>query len=474
MKIANRYAELPEKMWHQQLPNPLRQPSLVHVNSVLAERLQFPKYSPDAWLRFLNGEVMPDGFEPLAMVYAGHQFGHWAGQLGDGRGLLLAQVLDRSGQCRDLHLKGAGRTPYSRMGDGRAVLRSTIREYLAGHYLNALGVPSSDGLGLISSKHLVQRETVERGAMMLRVADSHIRLGHFEWVARFAPELLQVFTDFVIDVHYPECRATKASYQDFIYRVIERTAAAMAHWQLAGFAHGVMNTDNLSITGSVIDFGPYGFMERFEPDWINNHSDSYGRYVYRNQPAVGLWNLRVWCHHLSGLGLAGAAFDELLNAYEPIFQHTYEQGLMRKMGLCHSAEDVETGLDFLRLLESEKLDFTNSFRRLSYTYWQRLGDDCADKVAFNAFARRYSLAIARQNRVPAERLQTMQAINPVYTLRNSMAQKAIERAQCDDFSEVKRLFELLSQPFEQQAIATTGDISPPAKGEYGAAISCSS
>ncbi|MEJ6070175.1 protein adenylyltransferase SelO family protein, partial [Psychrobacter sp. 16-Bac2893] len=220
------------------------------------------------WVEILGGQYVPAEFQPLSMAYAGHQFGQWAGQLGDGRGLLMAQVLDKNNQLQDIHLKGAGLTPYSRMGDGRAVLRSTIREYLCGHALTQLGIASSNALGFVVSDTKVRRERIEAGAALMRVADSHIRLGHVEWIASFAPDLLAEFTDYMIDTYYPECRDSDKPVLAFLQAVVELTARMIADWQLIGFAHGVMNTDNLSITGSTLDFGPFGFMERFNPAWI--------------------------------------------------------------------------------------------------------------------------------------------------------------------------------------------------------------
>ncbi|MEC7121160.1 MAG: YdiU family protein [Pseudomonadota bacterium] len=472
MQIDNRYARLDPRLYHRQPPLALSNPIAGHFNPLVAAQLDWP--TDWDWVAILAGQVVPAEFEPLAMAYAGHQFGHWAGQLGDGRGLLLAQVVDQTGSLTDLHLKGAGLTPYSRMGDGRAVLRSTIREYLAGHALNCLGIPASNALGFVSSDTPVQRETLERGAALLRVADSHIRLGHFEWINRFAPELLQPFTDHVIDNYYPECKTAESPYLAFAALVIERTAKMIADWQLVGFAHGVMNTDNLSITGSTLDFGPYGFMERFVPDWINNHSDHDGRYAYQNQPSIAHWNLWVWLGQLLRLGVEKADLQNVLSDFEPAFLDHYHHGMAAKLGLSAEQEGVfDLGMQFLNLLKAEKLDYTNSFRQLA-GQWQTLRDDCIDVAAFDSFAVRYQALIEQQGD-HAERRQAMDQVNPRYILRNHMAQTAIEQAEAGDFSEVDRLFWLLAKPFDSQPERETlADRQPPAADQPLVEVSCSS
>ena len=333
MHINNRYATLNDKLFHRQAPKPLLHPRPGHFNQQLAQQLNCLDEFDAHWVDIIGGQTVPAGFDPLAMAYAGHQFGHWAGQLGDGRGLLLAQIVDSHGQTQDLHLKGAGHTPYSRMGDGRAVLRSVIREYLAGHALNALGVASSNALGFVTSDTPVQREKLEQGACLLRVADSHIRLGHFEWINQYQPELLKEFTHKVIEWHYPDCLQEENPVLSFAEEVIDRTAKTIADWQLFGFAHGVMNTDNLSITGSTLDFGPYGFLERFNPTWINNHSDHSGRYTYQNQPSIAHWNLWVWLGQLLPLGLNKEDLQTALTNFEPAFLHYYSTGMAKKLGL---------------------------------------------------------------------------------------------------------------------------------------------
>lgn len=474
MHIDNRYATLNERLFHRQPPTPLQQPIAGHFNTQVAAQLNWPDDLD--WIAILGGQTVPSGFDPLAMAYAGHQFGHWAGQLGDGRGLLLAQVIDQNGKLQDLHLKGAGLTPYSRMGDGRAVLRSVIREYLAGHALNNLGIASSNALGFISSSTPVQREQLERGAAMLRVADSHVRLGHFEWINKFQPDLLPGFTAKMIEWYYPDCLEAEQPVLAFAKAVINRTAKMISDWQLIGFAHGVMNTDNLSITGSTLDFGPYGFLERFNPAWINNHSDHQGRYTYQNQPSIAHWNLWVWLGQLLPLGVSKDDLQAALSEFEPAFLGYYQLGMGQKMGLQIDDSDTaesgfELSMQFLSILQAEQLDYTTSFRRLiDDKDWQALRDDCIDIAAFDQFIARYQ---SLKQPDSAKRLAMMQASNPVYILRNHMAQHAIELAEQDDFSEVDRIYQLLANPYTQQPeLEKPDDLLPPVGEEV--AVSCSS
>ncbi|WP_367109206.1 YdiU family protein [uncultured Psychrobacter sp.] len=488
MRYQNTYANLDPRLYHKQPPTALKNPRAGHFNLALAEKLGWTEDEDlmSRWVDILGGQYVPTEFEPLAMAYAGHQFGQWAGQLGDGRGLLMAQVLDNSDTLQDLHLKGIGLTPYSRMGDGRAVLRSTIREYLCGHALTTLGIPSSNALGFVVSDTPVRRERMEAGAALMRVADSHVRLGHIEWIASFAPDLLGEFTDYMIDTYYSECRDSDSPILSFLQKVVERTARMIADWQLIGFAHGVMNTDNLSITGSTLDFGPFGFMERFNPAWINNHSDHTGRYAYQNQPAIGYWNLNVWLPHFMRLpDVTREALAECLAPYEATFMQHYQQGLCRKLGLTHETDSLQLAFDFLTLLEDNLLDYTNGFRGLlglidpdTHPYEKQLLVTMINELPpealtlYQAWRERYFTKTATLTK--AEVVDSLQNNNPVYVLRNSMAQRAIVAAEQGQFTEVERLYNLLANPYNVQDIATELDTMPPAPDAPQLPISCSS
>ena len=480
MHIISQYPTLDARLYHQQQPSPLMGAKAGHFNQALAEQLQWSAADQAQWVEICSGQQTFPEFPPLAMVYAGHQFGQWAGQLGDGRGVLIAQVIQTDGQTIDLHLKGAGKTPYSRMGDGRAVLRSVIREYLAGHALTALGVPSSNAVGFTSSTQAIQREQREPGAMMLRSSDCHIRLGHFEWINQYAPDLLKDFVNHCITWHYPACLTAEQPLLAFAQQVIQRTAIMIAKWQLCGFAHGVMNTDNLNITGSTLDFGPYGFMERFRPSWINNHSDHTGRYSYKQQPSIGHWNLWVWVNNLIPLAAADEkeSFKKDLVAclahFEPTFLEHYRLGLCEKIGLPDFHKDsFDCAMAFLNILQSEQLDYSQSFILLQQQHYQKLKDDCLNTRAFDEFLIQYQQIRSGQDTATLD--TKMQQVNPVYILRNHMLQTAIELAEQDDFSEVDRLFQLLSQPYTRQVdLERAADLAPLPSDQPEIMVSCSS
>ena len=481
MQFNPRYPLLNSKLFHHQMPVPLKGAKAGHFNEALANELQWSDEDKAQWVEICSGQKTFAEFEPLAMVYAGHQFGQWAGQLGDGRGLLIGQILDKNNQTIDLHLKGAGSTPYSRMGDGRAVLRSVIREYLAGHALNALGIASSNAVGFTSSTQGIQREKMEPGAMMLRTSDCHIRFGHFEWINQYQPELLPEFVEKCIEWHYPECLEAEQPVLAFATKVIQRTAVMIAKWQLVGFAHGVMNTDNLNITGSTLDFGPYGFMERFRPNWINNHSDYQGRYTYQQQPSIGHWNLWTWLNNLIPLVKDPAEKEQFkedlskcLEHFETTFLEHYTLGLCQKMGLSSFHKDsFDCGMAFLRIMQAEQLDYTDSFIRLQNKGYTALRDDCLDTRQFDAFLTQYQAI--RANQETAELDAEMLKANPQYILRNHMAQTAIELAERDDYSEVGRLFKLLSQPYiKQPNLEKPEDLAPLPSDVPEVMVSCSS
>lgn len=506
MNFHNTYINLDPRLYNRQPPTPLSHPRAGHFNPLVAKRLGWDQ-DPDLmanWVQILAGSYVPDGFDPLAMAYAGHQFGQWAGQLGDGRGLLMAQVIDTQGNLTDLHLKGAGLTPYSRMGDGRAVLRSTIREYLCGHAMSCLGICSSSSLGFVTSDTPVRRETIEQGAALMRVADTHIRLGHVEWIASFAPDLLPSFSKYMIETYYPEFTTSQSPVADFITEVVRSTAKMIADWQLIGFAHGVMNTDNLSITGTTLDYGPFGFLERFDPAWINNHSDYSGRYTYQNQPAIGHWNLNIWMMHFMQLSekalfndhketVSREVLSNCLAQYEPSFISHYQQGICRKLGLepdqldrSTMNETLKLGFNLLEFIESNKLDYTNSFRALIAVVD---GDNNPHETAllrnleselnteqleqWEQWRQHYE-SIWTNSSNKNQVLAKLNHTNPVYVLRNGMAQRAIVQAEAGDFVEVDRLFQLLTTPFEVNDLAREEDTTPPSKAEKPLIISCSS
>lgn len=448
--------------WHDELPDfytplaptPLKNARLIWHNAPLAQTLGIAEalFHPAQGAGVWGGETLLPGMSPLAQVYSGHQFGAWAGQLGDGRGILLAEQQLSDGRRLDWHLKGAGRTPYSRMGDGRAVLRSTIRESLASEAMHALGIPTTRALAMVTSDTPVQRETLESGAMLMRLAESHVRFGHFEhFYYRREPEKVQQLADYVIRHHWPELVDDADKYVLWFRDVVTRTATLIASWQTVGFAHGVMNTDNMSILGLTMDYGPYGFLDDFKPDFICNHSDYQGRYSFENQPAVGLWNLQRLAQSLSPF-IAVDALNAALDDYQHALLTVYGRRMRDKLGLFTQQKGDNDLLDGLfALMIREGSDYTRTFRMLSvseqHSAASPLRDEFIDRAAFDSWFAGYRARLRDEPIDDAQRQQQMQSVNPALVLRNWLAQRAIEQAEQGDMSELARLHEVLSQPF---------------------------
>ncbi|MGK0737031.1 protein adenylyltransferase SelO [Yokenella regensburgei] len=435
-------------------PTPLENARLIWHNESLASELGVEPslFVPSTGAGVWGGETLLPGMSPLAQVYSGHQFGVWAGQLGDGRGILLGEQQLANGKRVDWHLKGAGLTPYSRMGDGRAVLRSTIREALASEAMHGLGIPTTRALSIVTSDTPVYRETVEQGAMLMRIAESHVRFGHFEhFYYRREPEKVQQLADFVIRHHWPELASREDKYVTWFRDVVTRTAQMIARWQTVGFAHGVMNTDNMSILGLTMDYGPYGFLDDFQPDFICNHSDHQGRYSFENQPAVGLWNLQRLAQSLSPF-IDVDALNDALDDYQRALFTEYGQRMRAKLGFyTEQSGDNDLLNDLFALMSSEGSDFTRTFRQLGETEQlsaaSPLRDEFIDRAAFDAWFSRYRERLQLDGVSDAERQQRMQAVNPAMVLRNWLAQRAIEQAEKGDMQELYRLNEALRSPF---------------------------
>ena len=482
-RFTQRWAtELPGT-YTQLAPSPLKQARLLYWNRPLAAELDLDEAlfcSPLADPLWSGQQLLP-GMRPLAQVYSGHQFGIWAGQLGDGRGLLLGEQRLSNGQSVEWHLKGAGATPYSRMGDGRAVLRSSIREFLASEALHYLGVPTTRALTLVTSQEPIYREEVEPGAMLLRVAPSHLRFGHFEhFFASGQPDQLKALADFAIRHHWPELLNMPNDakrYQAWLTDIVQRTARLMAQWQSLGFAHGVMNTDNMSLLGLTFDYGPYGFMESYDPDYVCNHSDHQGRYRFTNQPAVALWNLNRLAQALTPL-LQHEALASALAHFEPTLMVSYSRLMRAKLGLA-SADSGDDRLlqDLLTLMANEGLDFTRTFRLLAdirqSTPEARLRDEVVHLAALDEWLGRYRQRLAQEGRTDEERKQAMDGVNPKYVLRNYLAQLAIAAAEQNDTSLLARLHTCLQHPFAEQPEYDDLATLPPEWGKQ-LAISCSS
>lgn len=480
LTFDNRFARLPRPLFSPVVPQGFDRPHLVAFNPDVAALLDLDPAdaSRPVFCAAFGGQTLLPGSAPLAMKYTGHQFGVYNPDLGDGRGLLLGQIRNERGEYWDLHLKGAGQTPYSRFGDGRAVLRSCIREYLGSEAMHHLGIPTTRALCIIGSDEPVQREKTERGAMLLRVADSHIRFGHFEWLHHSGQSaLLTTLADHVIDSHYPECRDAPQPHAALFDAVVTRTARLMAQWQLAGFAHGVMNTDNFSITGATFDYGPFGFLDAYEPGYICNHSDHSGRYAWHRQPSVGLWNLNALAHAFSTLVDHDALVTSLQSYEKTLLQH-YDSGLKAKLGLlADQPEDRQLGIDFLDLLMKNGADYTRSFRALGDIHvaeeQSALRDEFVDRDAFDHWHQRYRERLLEEGSGDAERRQRMNRHNPKYVLRNYLAQIAIDKAEAGDYSEISKLHDLLRRPFDEQPENESYASLPPDWGRH-MEISCSS
>jgi len=469
LKFSNPFADLPEDLFHKQNWTPFDNPKLIHFNEELAELLGFPKdLNAEDLVPYINGNKAFKHSMPLSMAYAGHQFGSWVPQLGDGRGILLGQIQTEDG-LMDLHIKGAGKTPYSRFGDGRAVLRSTIREYLCGEAMHHLGIPSSRSLIMIGSDEPVFRETTEFGAMMVRVAKTHIRFGHFEYLMHNKKsELIPILLDHVIENYFPELRASKDGYTDLFEKIVSSTARLIAKWQAFGFAHGVMNTDNMSILGETFDFGPFGFLDEYNPGFICNHSDHSGRYAFNNQPSIGLWN----CH-----ALAAALKDhieiertkEIINSYERFFYDELTAIFRRKLGLVvEQADDLKLIEELLSWMQKNKKDYTITFRDFTKNP-DALFEDNEGKSWHEKYQRRLSF----EKTSSEDRSKMMTRANPKFVLRNYLAQEAIQDAEKSDFTKLKNLLKVLKNPFEENSEFEDFANAPPEWGKK-LEISCSS
>lgn len=455
LTFDNSFARLGTDFFTRVQPQPLSNPRLVHASQSAAQLLDLDVAAlqqPDT-LSLLQGEKIWHGTDPLAMVYSGHQFGYYNPQLGDGRGLLLGEVVNAAGQRWDLHLKGAGLTPYSRQGDGRAVLRSCIREYLASEALHQLGIPTSRALCLFSSETQVYRETVEPGAMLLRLSQSHIRIGSFEYFSYTQQHAqLKRLLDYSIASSYPELADTPNAYLDFLQHVIQRTAKLVAYWQAYGFTHGVLNTDNMSILGITFDYGPYGFMDHYQPSHVPNHSDHQGRYAFDQQPSIGLWNCMCLGQALAPL-LDTNAISALYDEYEPTLRQHYYYLMQQKLGLVREHTDDQVLIaQLLQLLQSSTTDYTRFFRALSANDPQQVFDEVVPThfAALTDWQVRYHARLSQESR-PANLVQQhMQQHNPKYILRTHLAHQAIQQAYQGDFSEVARLHQILQNPFDEQ------------------------
>jgi uncharacterized protein YdiU (UPF0061 family) len=483
LKFENTFARLPRTFYSPQPPTPLPDPYLVSFNPAAAQLLDLDcaEAACADFAEHFSGNRVPPGAEPISMVYAGHQFGHYVPQLGDGRAILLGEVRNRAGELWDVQLKGAGLTPYSRQGDGRAVLRSTIREYLCSEAMHGLGIPTSRALCITGSDEEVYRERIETAAVLTRLAPSHVRFGSFEvFFHRGQQEALERLADYVIARHFPSLAYAPDKYACLLDEVTHRTARLMVQWQAVGFAHGVMNTDNMSILGITLDYGPFGFMEAYDPGHVCNHSDTQGRYAFDRQPQVALWNLACLAHAFSPL-VPETEGQAVLEGYAPAFYEHYTRLMGRKLGLREPGEeDVPLIAALLEMMEENGVDYTNFFRSLGGfdsapgAANAALRDQFRNHEVFDAWAHAYRARLAQDGVADAARKRRMDVVNPKYILRNHLAQAAIERATRErDYAEIDRLRALLAHPYAEQP-GMEGYAQPAPEGAPRVEVSCSS
>ena len=488
LPFDNAFARLPEAFYTRLRPDALPDPYLVAASPAAAALLGLAPGElerPDFAAVFAGNQPLP-GSEPLAAVYSGHQFGVWAGQLGDGRAHLLGEV-QGPGSGWEIQLKGAGQTPYSRFADGRAVLRSSIREFLCSEAMAALGIPTTRALCVVGSDALVRRETVETAAVVTRLAPSFIRFGSFEhWASLGRLDELRALADYVIERFRPECRAAANPYTALLADAGRRTGELIAHWQAVGFMHGVMNTDNMSILGLTLDYGPFGFMDAFDATHICNHSDERGRYSYKAQPVVGHWNLYALGRALAPLiGEAAAVEAAIEESYAPAFEHHFVRLLRAKLGFADALPGDEDFIgETFALLHKHHPDFTGFFRHLGQLPARvdaadrpradaPVRDLFIDRDAADAWLARWRARLGAEGRPDSERQATMNAANPKYVLRNWIAESAIRAARAGDFSEVRTVLACLSRPFDEQP-GHERLASPPPDWAAGLEVSCSS
>jgi uncharacterized protein YdiU (UPF0061 family) len=475
----NTWARLPARFAERRAPTPVRAPALLHVNAALADELGLDAAAlagPDG-VAFLAGNLVPDGAEPLALAYAGHQFGHFVPQLGDGRALLVGEVKDRVGRRRDLQWKGSGPTAFSRRGDGRAALGTVLREFLVAEAMHALGVPTTRVLGAVTTGETVQRETLLPGAVLVRVASSHLRVGTFEFfAARDDHEALRLLVDFAVDRHFPELAALPgpARARGLLEAVSQRQASLVARWLGLGFLHGVMNTDNTALSGETLDYGPCAFLDAFDPGAVFSAIDQQGRYAYARQPRIAAWNLGRFATCLLPLlhddeAAAIAIAEAVVGDFGAHFRDAHVAGLRAKLGLVHAEDDDEVlAATLLQHMNDARADFTNTFRALCavaaspgasddddvvvrFTGQFRAGDGPgAGDVDIGGWLARWRARCAQEPTTPEARAAAMRACNPAFFPRNHLVEAALRAAHAGDLGPWRRLLDVVTHPYDDQ------------------------
>jgi uncharacterized protein YdiU (UPF0061 family) len=480
----NSYARLPERFHAPAVPAQYSAAKLIRLNEELAAELCLDarELGSPAGLGVLSGQQIAEGSEPIALAYAGHQFGNFVPQLGDGRAILLGEVIDRSRKRRDIQLKGAGRTAFSRGGDGRAAIGPVLREYLLSEAMAALGIPTTRALAAFATGEPVVRERVLPGAVLTRVASSHIRVGTFQYfAARGDTEALRLLADHVIGRHYPASAEEERPYRALLEAVVAAQADLVSRWLLVGFIHGVMNTDNMSISGETIDYGPCAFMDAYDPATVFSSIDRMGRYAYGKQPSIALWNLTRLAEAMLPLladdeDAAIGQAQEALTTFRPLFEGAYHSGLGRKLGLnVQGSDDVELIKQILKLLTASQVDFTLFFRRLSDAaagQEEPVRSLFVEDAALDAWLARWRARLEQEGQPPEARRSDMDAVNPAFIPRNHRVEAMIKAAvDHEDYGPFEEMLEVLSRPYQDQpAFAQYSD--PPLPHERVTATFC--
>jgi uncharacterized protein YdiU (UPF0061 family) len=475
--FSNSYARLPERFFARLEPTPVDNPHLIQFNAGLATELglHIAGLDADTLAGIFAGNLIPQGAEPIAMAYAGHQFGGFVPALGDGRAILLGEVIDRQGVRQDIQLKGSGPTPYSRLGDGRATLGPMLREYLISEAMHALGIATTRSLAVVTTGERVRRERTLPGAVLTRVAASHVRVGTFEYFAARADlDAIQRLADYVIDRLYPEAREAPEPLWALLRGVVDRQAQLIARWMHVGFIHGVMNTDNMAISGQTIDYGPCAFMDAYDPATVFSSIDQFGRYAYANQPRIAQWDLACFAQTLLPLldtepARAVERANELLGALPSLFARYWLEGMRSKLGLLIAEEqDLELAQSLLDAMYRNKADFTLTFRRLCDAADSAQADAGAralfsNPANYDEWAARWRLRLSREPRQPAERAQAMRRVNPAFIPRNHRVEQALDAAVAHaELAPFSELLQVLSRPYEEQsAYAAYAEPPPP-------------
>lgn len=463
IQFDNSYARLPERFSAAVLPTPVKAPRLIAFNRALAEELgiDLDGVDDERLAAIFSGNAVPQGAEPLAMAYAGHQFGNFVPQLGDGRAVLLGEVLDRKGRRRDIQLKGSGPTRFSRRGDGRAALGPVLREYIVSEAMFALGIPATRALAAVTTGERVQREIGLPGGVFTRVAASHVRVGTFQFfAAREDGEGLKTLADHVIDRHYPEARQAESPYLAMLEAIAERQCDLVCRWLMVGFIHGVMNTDNMAVSGETIDFGPCAFMDEYHPNKVFSSIDAQGRYAYNNQPGMAQWNIARLAECLLPLldedqDKAVDLANSVLADFAKAFPKRWLAGIRAKLGLASEAEgDEQLVQDLLALMQRSEVDYTLTFRSLCSAAQgkaEAFRGMFIDIAAADEWLKRWQARSAQEGRSGDEQAKAMRAVNPAVIPRNHRIEEVIAAAvEDDDFEPFHEMVKAIARPFEER------------------------